>query len=320
MERLNHKIKLGISSCLLGNNVRYDGGHKYDSWLVEILGAWVQYIPVCPEVGCGLPVPREAMRLVGSADNPKLLTQKTLIDHTERMQKYSDAQVAKLKGEELCGFIFKSQSPSSGMERVKVYPATGGAASKTGIGIFAATFLKANPLLPCEEEGRLHDPDLRENFIERIFIMQRWQHLLASKPKPGDLVEFHTRLKLLMMAHSPVHYTSMGKLVAQAALLPFETVLAEYFSQLMTAAKKPATPSKHQNVLLHILGYFKQELTAEEKAELIELIDQYKAGLLPLIVPVTMLNHYVKKYNKAYLATQHYLNLHPIELKLRNHC
>lgn len=320
METLNHKIKLGISSCLLGNNVRYDGGHKYDSWLVETLGAWVDYVPVCPEVGCGLPVPREAMRLVGEPGNPALLTQKTLVDHTEKMQNYSDAQVGRLKDEELCGFVFKSQSPSSGMERVKVYPSGGGAASKTGIGIFARTFLNANPLLPCEEEGRLHDPDLRENFIERIFIMQRWLNLIASKPKPGNLVDFHTRLKLLMMAHSPVHYKSMGKLVAEAALKPFEAVLEEYFIQLMTAARKPATLSKHQNVLLHILGYFKQDLTAEEKVELIDLIDNYKAGLLPLIVPVTMLNHYVKKYCKEYLAEQYYLNPHPIELKLRNHC
>ncbi len=320
MEKPDKKLKLGISSCLLGNNVRYDGGHKYDNWLVETLGEWVEYVPVCPEVGCGLPIPREAMRLVGDANNPRLLTQKTLIDHTTRMQEFSDAQVAKLKSEELCGYVFKSQSPSSGMERVKVYPPGGGVASKTGVGIFARTFLNANPLLPCEEEGRLHDPDLRENFIERIFIMQRWQNLVASNPKPGNLVEFHTQLKLLMMAHSPVHYKSMGKLVAESALKPFQDVLDEYFSQLMTAARKPATLKKHQNVLLHILGYFKQDLTAEEKAELIELIDQYKAGLLPLIVPITMLNHYVKKFGKEYLATQYYLNPHPIELKLRNHC
>ncbi|GAB1468192.1 DUF523 and DUF1722 domain-containing protein [Candidatus Cloacimonadota bacterium] len=320
MDIQKQKTKIGISSCLLGNNVRYDGGHKYDSWLVEILGAWVEYIPTCPEVGCGLPVPREAMRLVGESDQPRLLTQKTMIDHTERMQEWAEKQVAKLQAEDLCGFVFKSQSPSSGMERVKVYPAKGGAASKTGVGIFAKAFLDANPLLPCEEEGRLHDPGLRENFIERIFIMQHWRNLMANKPKPGDLVEFHTHLKLMMMAHSPAHYKIMGKLVAAAALMPFDKVLEEYFELLMTASKKSATPSKHQNVLLHILGYFKKELTAEEKAELIGLIDQFKAGLLPLIVPVTMFNHYVKKYDKAYLAGQHYLNLHPAELKLRNHC
>jgi uncharacterized protein YbgA (DUF1722 family)/uncharacterized protein YbbK (DUF523 family) len=314
------KIKLGISSCLLGHNVRYDGGHKYDSWLVETLGAWVDYVPVCPEVGCGLPIPREAMRLVGDPANPKLLTQKTLIDHTARMKSFTEAKVESLMAEGLCGYVFKSKSPSSGMERVKVYPEKGGAASKNGVGIFAAGFLKANPLLPCEEEGRLHDPALRENFIERIFIMHRWHGLLANKPNMGKLVEFHTRHKLMLMAHSPVHYKSMGKLVAEAAQKPFADVLDSYFFELMTAARKAATPSKHQNVLLHILGYFKKELSAFEKSELIELIDNYKAGLVPLIVPITMLNHYVHKYNKDYLAEQHYLKPHPIELKLRNHC
>lgn len=232
------KMKLGISSCLLGHKVRYDGGHKYDNWLVETLGEWVDYVPVCPEVGCGLPIPREAMRLVGDPSAPKLLTQKTLIDHTERMKSFCDTTVESLKSKGLCGFVFKSKSPSSGMERVKVYPEKGGAASRNGVGIFANAFLKVNPLLPCEEEGRLHDPMLRENFIERIFIMQRWQNLIADKPTPGKLVEFHTRHKLLLMAHSPVHYKSMGKLVAEAAIKPFADVLDSYFTELMTAAKK----------------------------------------------------------------------------------
>ncbi|MDY0152038.1 MAG: DUF523 and DUF1722 domain-containing protein [Candidatus Cloacimonas sp.] len=314
------KIKLGISSCLLGNNVRYDGGHKYDSWLVEMLGNYVAYVAVCPEVGCGLPIPREAMRLVGNVDSPSLLTQKTLIDHTQRMLDYSCGAVKKLASEQLCGFVFKRSSPSSGMERVKVYPPTGGVPAKTGVGIFARAFMAANPLLPCEEEGRLHDPELRENFIVRIFVMNRWQQLIAMRPKANDLMQFHARHKLLLMAHSPAYYRSMGKLVAETAIKPVETLLTEYFTQLMTALKKPATLKKHQNVLLHILGYFKNDLTAAEKAELIELIDQFKAGLLPLIVPITMLNHYVRKYDKAYLALQHYLNPHPIELKLRNHC
>lgn len=317
---MDGKITLGISSCLLGNNVRYDGGHKYDSWLVEVLGAYVSYIPVCPEVGCGMPIPREALRLVGDAANPRLITQKSKIDYTQQMQDYSAKTVSKLAAEGLCGYVFKSKSPSSGMERVKVYPETGGVASRNGVGIFARAFLNANPLLPCEEEGRLHDPDLRENFIERIFVMKRWQELMAAKPRPKDLVDFHTRHKLLLIAHSIVHYRSMGKLVAEVALNPFESVLQEYFVQLMTALKKSATPSKHQNVLQHILGYFKKDISGMEKAELVELIGQYKAGMLPLIVPITMLNHYIKKYNKSYLADQYYLNPHPLELKLRNHC
>ncbi|MDD4308777.1 MAG: DUF1722 domain-containing protein, partial [Candidatus Cloacimonetes bacterium] len=181
-------------------------------------------------------------------------------------------------------------------------------------------FMDSFPLLPCEEEGRLHDPNLRENFIERIFVMHRWRRLLADKPKPGTLVDFHTKHKLLLMAHSPAHYKSMGKLVADSSNGSFADVLLEYFTQLMQGMQKSATPSKHQNVLLHILGYFKADLVADEKVELIGLIDSYKAGLLPLIVPITMINHYVNKFGKEYLADQYYLHPHPLELKLRNHC
>lgn len=314
------KLKLGISSCLLGNNVRYDGGHKYDNWLVETLGEWVDYIPVCPELECGLPVPREAMRLVGDIDNPRLLTQKTGIDHTERMQAYSKRRVAELADKELCGYVFKSKSPSSGMERVKVYPAQGGAAVKKGVGMFAKVFMQANPLLPCEEEGRLHDPVLRENFIERIFVQHRWNSLQKNNPTVGSLVSFHTAHKLLIMAHSVVHYRSMGKLVASVSKTELKSVMQQYYIELMTAIAKPATPSKHQNVLMHIMGYFKQDIDGSEKAELLQLINRFKEGLVPLIVPITMLNHYTNKYQKEYLAGQIYLNPHPIELKLRNHC
>jgi uncharacterized protein YbgA (DUF1722 family)/uncharacterized protein YbbK (DUF523 family) len=314
------KIKLGISSCLLGNKVRYDGQHKYDSWLVEELGKYVDFVPVCPEVECGLPVPREAMRLVGDPQSPLLLTQKTGIDHTARMLDFCSAKIPVLSAENLCGFVFKSKSPSSGMERVKVYPAAGGVAQKNGVGIFARAFMQAFPLLPVEEEGRLHDPDLRENFIERIFVRQRWHTLTAGKVTPAALIEFHTRHKLMLMAHSPVHYRSLGKLVAEMAHAPLENLLDQYLPQLMQALQKPATRAKHQNVLLHILGYFKRELSAGEKAELIGYIDAYKAQHYPLIVPVTLLNHYVRKYEKPYLADQYYLNPHPMELNLRNHC
>ncbi len=315
----NKKIKLGISSCLLGNKVRYDGQHKYDSWLVEELGPYVEYVPVCPEVECGLPVPREAMRLVGNPDNPRLLTNKTGIDHTASMHSFCDKKIEQLKQENLCGFVFKSKSPSSGMERVKVYPENGGVSQKNGIGIFAREFMNAFPLLPVEEEGRLHDPILRENFIERIFIVQRWNDLVHDKPSAKDLLNFHTRHKLLLMAHSPVHYKSMGKLLAIIKQLPVQSLITQYYEQLMQATSKTATRSKHQNVMLHILGYFKKDLSAEEKAELIDIIDKYKASHYPLIVPITLLNHYVRKYDKPYLAEQYYLNPHPTELNLRNH-
>jgi len=313
------KLKLGISSCLLGHKVRYDGGHKYDAWLVETLGQYVDYVPVCPEAGCGMSIPRKALRLVGTKDDYRLITVKTGIDYTDQMLEFSYETLKRLESEQLCGYVFKSKSPSSGMERVKVYPPHGGAAGKTGVGIWAREFMRAYPLLPVEEEGRLHDPVLRENFIERIFIMQRWWDMVNSKPKAGDLVKFHTIHKYLIMAHSPQHYREMGKLVAAIRDLPFKQVLMNYLELLMTACKRAATPSKNHNVLLHILGYFKNELDHFEKQELIRLIDQYKDGMIPLIVPVTLINHYVNKYNKAYLGDQVYLNPHPMELKLRNH-
>ena len=314
------KIRLGISTCLLGKKVRYDGQHKYDPFLVEILGAYVEYYPVCPEVESGLPIPREAMRLVGDPANPKLLTTNTGIDHTDRLSSFSRKKVEDLKEEQLCGFIFKSKSPSSGMERVKVYSEKGGTAQKNGVGIFAREFMNTFPILPVEEDGRLNDPLLRENFIERIFIMHRWYQMQNKRAKLGDLVKFHTGHKLIMMAHSPDHYRLMGKLVASAAEHPFREVTDSYLTLLLEGTKKIATRRKQQNVLLHILGYFKKDLTADEKAELLEIIEQYRNEHLPLIVPITLLNHDVRKYDKPYLKEQFYLNPHPKELNLRNHC
>lgn len=314
------KIRLGISTCLLGQKVRFDGQHKFDRFLVDVLGTFVEYVPVCPEVESGLPVPREAMRLVGDPDNPLLLTTKTGIDHTERMLGFAQKRVRELESENLCGFVFKSKSPSSGMERVKVYSLKGGSAQKKGVGMFAREFMNSFPLLPVEEDGRLNDPLLRENFIERIFIVHRWQKMLRNKHGLGDLVKFHTSHKLLIMAHSPDHYRKMGKLVAEAAQSPFEKIKNEYLHLLMEGTKKIATRRKHQNVLLHILGYFKKDLTSDEKAELLEIIDRFRNEHLPLIVPITLINHYVRKYDKPYLKEQFYLNPHPMELNLRNHC
>jgi uncharacterized protein YbgA (DUF1722 family)/uncharacterized protein YbbK (DUF523 family) len=316
---MDDMLKLGISSCLLGNNVRYDGQHKYDSWLVETLGKHVSYVPVCPEVECGLPIPREAMRLVGEIESPRLVTNKTGIDHTQRMLDFAHKKIRELAEQELCGFVFKSRSPSSGMERVKVYPEKGGAAQTKGVGIFARELMQSMPLLPYEEEGRLHDPGLRENFIERIFVMHRWHQLLKAAPGNGSLIGFHTRHKLLLMAHSPQLYREMGKLVAAISQYPPEEFRKIYLEMFMKACSLPATTSKHQNVMQHILGYFKKDLTSGEKAEMLELINSYKIHLLPLIVPITMLNHYVRKYDKPYLADQYYLNPHPQELALRNH-
>jgi len=313
-----HRIKLGISSCLLGEKVRYDGGHKLDPFLAQTLGGFVEYVPVCPEVECGLPTPRESMRLVGDPEDSRLVTIRSGIDLTERMLNWARIRVEHLENEDLCGFIFKSKSPSSGMERVRIYDKQG-MPHKTGIGLFARAFMERFPLLPVEDEGRLHDPALRDNFIERIFVFQRWREMLKLGATRGRLVDLHMRHKLQILSHSPADYRIMGRLVAGAKGKPLEEILDQYGGILMSALRLRTTPSKHVNVMHHMLGYFKKQLSPEEKQELLEIIEYYRLGHVPLIVPLTLLNHYVRKYDEPYLKLQHYLKPHPLELQLRNH-
>lgn len=310
-------LKVGVSSCLLGEHVRYDGGHKHDRYITDILGQYLTFVPVCPEVGCGLPVPREAMRLEGDPANPRLVTGKTRIDLTDRMAAYCAAKVVELEREELCGFIFKKDSPSSGLFRVKVY--NNGVATKNGGGIFATAVAKRFQLLPMEEEGRLNDPAIRENFIERVFSYWRWKNFLAADPAPGRLMVFHTAQKLLMMAHSPSIYREMGALVAHGHEVAPRELFLRYEELFMKGLALQATTKKNTNVLQHIMGYFKQELSREEKAELTEVICQYHDHLVPLIVPLTLLKHYIRKYDQQYLKGQVYLSPHPAQLMLRNH-
>lgn len=311
-------IKLGISTCLLGENVRYDGGHKHDRYITDTLGAYLTFVPVCPEVECGLPVPREAMRLVGKPGSPRLVTIRSKIDHTERMLSWAQKRVKDLEAEDLCGFIFKAGSPSSGMERVKVYDENG-VPAKTGQGLFARAFKEHFPRIPVEEDGRLHDPGLRENFIERIFALKRWRDNLHKGRTVGSLVDFHARHKLLCLSHSEKHYRAMGRLVAEGKSMPPDWLYMDYERLFMESLRLKATARKNTNVLQHMMGYFKHDLTADEKQELLDVIDDYRSELVPLIVPVTLINHYVRKYDKAYLAQQAYLNPHPLALRLRNH-
>ena len=312
------KIKIGISSCLLGNAVRYDGGHKWDRFLTQTLGRYVDFVPVCPEVEIGLGIPREAMRLVGELNHPRLLTIRSRIDHTERMTEWAKERVKELEKENLCGFIFKSDSPSSGLERVKVYDPNG-IPVKKGVGLFARAFIDHFPLLPVEDEGRLHDPLLRENFIEGIFVWKRWREMVEQNRSKGGLVDFHSRHKLLIMAHSPKQYQVLGQWVAQGKGVFLDDLLHQYQEMLSSALRQKPTNKKNANVLHHILGYFKKDLTPDEKQEALEVIENYARGLLPLIVPVTLMNHYVRKYHQPYLRDQYYLNPHPLELQLRNH-
>lgn len=311
-------VRLGISACLLGEPVRYDGGHKLDRFVRDTLGQYVEYVPVCPEAECGLGVPRESMHLEGDPHAPRLVTSRTKRDITDRMLARAHNRVSELEGKNLCGFIFKSNSPSSGMERVKIFDRNG-MPRKIGIGVFAGIFMNHFPLIPVEEEGRLHDPALRESFIERIFVLKRWREMMEQGGKIGSLVEFHSRHKLLIMAHSPKHSTHLGKLVASPKTIPEEDLYLQYQSLLMEALKLRATVKKNTNVLQHLMGYFKKQLSADEKQELLEVIDHYYQGHFPLIVPITLINHYVRKYGQPYLQIQYYLNPHPLELQLRNH-
>ncbi|OVE75487.1 hypothetical protein BVX97_04420 [bacterium E08(2017)] len=311
-----HKPVIGVSSCLLGENVRYNGMHKRDSFIVDTLSQFVDFVGVCPEYESGMGVPREAMRLVGDVDNYKLLTSNTGRDMTPIMMDWIAKKLPELDGENLCGFIFKSRSPSSGMERVKIYNGKGGMAGR-GSGLFAKAFMERYPLLPCEDDGRLNDPVLRENFIERIFTLDRYREVAGSSKKAKDLVRFHSDHKYLLMSHSEKHCRQMGKLVADGA--KNKATFQEYEDMLLEAMKLKSTVRKHVNVLQHIMGYFKNQLTHDEKEELLETIENYRNEYVPLIVPITLLNHFERKYQVEYLKTQYYLHPHPVELKLRNH-
>ncbi len=258
------------------------------------------------------------MRLVGDPEAPRLVTSRTNIDHTDRMLGWAEKRVRELEAENLCGFIFKSDSPSSGLMRVKVYNSKG-MAEKKGVGLFARTFTRHFPLLPVEEEGRLNDPVLRETFIEQIFTLKRWRETLTLGGNMKNLVDFHSRHKLLMLSHSPANARLMGKLVADGKQTPIQSVYAQYERLLIETLRMKSTIKKNLNVLEHILGYFKNQLDSDEKQEMLEIFDRYRNEFVPLIVPVTLLNHYVRKTGEPYLKQQVYLNPHPIALKLRNH-
>lgn len=315
---MQEKVRIGISSCLLGNSVRWNAGHKLDRYLTSTLGQFVEYVPVCPEVEAGFGVPRESFRLVGDPENPRLMTFKSKKDCTDQMNRWARKRVKELEEEDLCGFIFKSDSPSSGMIRVKVYNPKG-MPEKKGVGMFARAFMDHFPLIPVEDDGRLHDPAIRENFIERIFTLKQWRDSFKNKRSLGNLVDFHTSHKLLILSHSQNHYRLMGKLVAGGKKMPLSELYDQYEHLLMAALALKTTLKKNNNVLQHLMGYFKNQLSADEKQELLEVFGQYRQGFVPLIVPLTLINHYVRKYDQPYLKMQAYLNPHPVELKLRTH-
>jgi uncharacterized protein YbgA (DUF1722 family)/uncharacterized protein YbbK (DUF523 family) len=312
------EVKVGVSACLLGQEVRYDGGHKRDPFVVDTLGRYVTWVPVCPEMEIGLGTPREPIRLQGDPSAPRLVGTKTGLDLTRPMADYASRRVRALAALGLSGYILKRASPSCGMERVKVY-SDSGMPDRMGRGLFASALMDGLPLLPVEEEGRLSDPRLRENFITRLFAYRRLQALRESGGRARDVVAFHTEHKFLVLAHSPRHYAGLGRLVAGRPPGSRTRWLNAYAEQFMTALGVMATTKKHVNVLQHLLGFFKDRLAAAEKRELLGVIDDYGRGLVPLVVPITLVKHYVTRFDLAYVRDQVYLRPHPKELMLRNH-
>jgi uncharacterized protein YbgA (DUF1722 family)/uncharacterized protein YbbK (DUF523 family) len=311
-------LRIGISSCLLGENVRFDGGHKRDEFLTGTLARFVEFVGVCPEVEVGMATPREAIRLIQGEDGIRLVGPRSGTDWTERMEIYSRRRVEEIAALDLDGYILKKDSPSCGMARVRVH-GTAGAPSRNGTGLFAQALLSGCRRLPVEEEGRLHDPRLRENFIERVFAYRRLREFFATRFTTGGLVRFHTREKLFLLGHEPRAYQRLGRVVAGAKTAPRAVLKEQYQDEYMQAIATPASRGRQTNVLQHMAGYFKTLLDEADRHELGELIEAYRRGLLPLVVPITLLRHHVRVHEIAYLRDQIWLDPHPRELMLRNH-
>lgn len=315
-------IRIGVSACLLGQNVRYDGGHKKDAFLTGALDRFVEWVPVCPEVEMGLGTPRETLRLERHGHEVRLIMPRSGVDHTEAMRRYAQNRVRGLAREDLSGYVLKKDSPSCGLERVRLHREPhreGTPPSRTGRGLFAEELVRQFPSLPVEEEGRLGDARLRENFIERVFAYRRLTVFFSGRWTLGGLVAFHSAHKLLLMAHSPLAYAQLGRLVAASKNRGRDDLRSAYEEKFMAGLRELATPRRHANVLQHMLGYLSPHVSADERQELLGLIDDHRQGLLPLVVPLALLRHHVRRLRVAYLQGQVYLDPHPKELMLRNH-
>lgn len=310
-------LRVGVSACLLGERVRYDGGHKRDPFVVDLLGPFVEYVPFCPEAELGLGVPREPIRLERRGEEVRLVAPGSGRDLTAGMARLAEARCRELERAGLSGYLLKKDSPSCGMERVRLY-GTGGAPSRRGVGAFARVLLARFPHLPVEEEGRLHDPALRERFVLRLFGYRRARALFAGRWSVGALVRFHTAEKLLLLAHDPARYRRLGALVAAAKGRPRAEVAREYFEGYMSALERGATRGRHVDALQHAAGHLRERADPQERRELAGLIDDYRRGLAPRIVPLTLLRHLVRRYDVGWLAEQRYLAPHPQELLLLN--
>ena len=313
------RIPVGVSSCLLGQAVRHDGGHKHDRYLTGMLGRYFEYVAWCPEALAGLGVPRPPIRLAGDPGAPRALrVADASVDVTDVL--LAAARRATPEMGALRGYVFKRGSPSCGMERVKVY-GTPGKSPRMGQGLFARAVMQAYPLLPCEEEGRLNDAPLRESFVERVFAYDRWLRTMAEGFRPGRLVAFHTRHKLLLLSHSEIHYRAAGRLVAEAGRRDRdrEQLAREYLATFMEGMRRRATRRRHTNVLQHLAGYLKRTLDEGDRRALAGIIEEYRTGAVPLVVPIRLLRHHFRRSPDRYVEMQHYLEPYPDDLGLRNH-
>lgn len=311
-------LRIGVSSCLLGEEVRYDGGHKRSRFVVDELGKWLEFIPVCPEVEIDMGIPRPPIRIERTDGQLRLVAPKTGEDFTRRMSRYSQERIEKLRKEQLDGYILKKGSPSCGPFRIRIY-SKGQPTHRDEVGFFAAELQRQWPQLPVEDEGRLCDNAIRENFIERIFVHNRWRTLVRRGLTRRRLVAFHTAHKLLLLSHNETGYRRAGKLVGSAGAMKDDELVVQYEAELMRIMQTRSTPARHTNVLHHAMGYLKKELTPNDKREILAAIDDYRQGLLPLIVPMTLLRFNIRKHAIAYLNGQLYFDPHPKELMLRNH-
>ena len=296
--------------------MRYDGGHKRNVYITGTLSQYFEFRPICPEMAIGLGVPRPTIRLVDEGSGIRVLGVKdSTLDVTDNLRTFSQEACGKLGN--LSGYILKKDSPSCGMERVRVYNSKD-MAEKRGRGVFADTLIQTWPNLPVEEEGRLMDPVLRENFIERVFIFYRWQQLINNGLTAKKLIEFHTQHKFNLLAHDETTYRQLGRMVAELNKDNLQAIANNYVDLLMSGLKKPATRKRHTNVLMHVMGFFKGQLSGDDKQEMLELLESYRNGQLPLVVPITMMKHHLRRYPHPYIEQQFYMNPYPEELMLRN--
>lgn len=315
----SNKPRLGVSSCLLGAEVRFDGGHKRNRFVAGTLTDYFEFAAFCPEQAIGLPTPRKPIRLITPINETEIQAvdiRDYSIRYTAKLDDYARTVVAKI--DKFSGYIVKKDSPSCGMERVKVYGKENSPPDRKGVGVFTARLMSERPELPVEEEGRLIDPLLRENFITRVFTMSRWQELIRQGMTKQGLIQFHTRHKFLLLAHHEATYRKIGPLLANLGATDLDSTATTYIKLLMTGLKHPANPGKHANVLMHIMGFVKDQMSADEKVELLDLIETHRIGLVPVIVPITLLNHFLRRYPNEYIDGQYYLQPHPKELMLRN--